>query len=208
MIITRADIQKAKSRQVWTFTNKILYDLCRKFPAHKADDAIIAKVLIIGRVYAAAIERRHNVKVQGDDFYTKTVAQNIKKSGIDRWLAALPSQLGSDEITTARILETHHKVTDLFSEISDLNKRSLASKYLHFHRPDLFFIYDSRAMAAIRATTTSVRNYSTISYDREYAGFFRRCQWLKKSILERFNTELAPRQLDDLLMIISKRLSN
>jgi len=38
----------------------------------------------------------------------------------------------------------------LFSKISGLNKRSLASKYLHFHVPELFYISDSRAYDAMR----------------------------------------------------------
>lgn len=44
-----------------------------------------------------------------------------------------------------KILYIHKFLTDLFYELTGLNKRSLASKYLHFHCPDLFFIYDSRA---------------------------------------------------------------
>lgn len=206
MKITRADIRRAMRRHVWILGNQVLYDLCRTFPQHTSDDVILAKILIIGRVYAVAIERRRIVKIRGDDFYTKTVAPHVRKSGIDTWLAALPSQPALDEEATARVLETHGKVTALFSEISDLNKRSLASKYLHFHRPDLFFIYDTRAMSAIRAVTPTLGQPSETGQDQAYASFFRRCVWLTQAMREKFDTDLTPRQLDDLLISLWERL--
>jgi hypothetical protein len=203
MNITRAHIQAAtKSREVWALGNQVLYDLCRQYPTHTQDDVIIAKVLLIGRVYAAAIERRRVIVNQGDDFYTKTVAPKIRNSPIDTWLSALPPQPASDENATERILETHHNVTNLFSKISGLNKRSLASKYLHFHRPDLFFIYDSRAMTAIRLATPALRPRGTDGSDPGYSSFFRRCQRLTEDIRNKLGTDLNPRQLDDVLISI------
>jgi hypothetical protein len=38
----------------------------------------------------------------------------------------------------------------LFEKLTDKRKRSLASKYLHFHRADLLFIMDSRAVEGMR----------------------------------------------------------
>ena len=46
--------------------------------------------------------------------------------------------------------EAHARTTELFTKIRGLEKRSLASKYLHFHVPGLFFIYDARAIAGMR----------------------------------------------------------
>ena len=50
----------------WDFNNRVLYDLCRNHPGHDDDSVIIAKMLLIGRAYSAAIERRKNKK-QGED---------------------------------------------------------------------------------------------------------------------------------------------
>lgn len=209
MNITRASIKAAtEKRKVWALGNEVLYELCRQHPTHTQDDVVIAKVLLIGRVYAAAIERRRVVENQGDDFYTKTVAPKIRNSPIDTWLSALPPQLASDETTTALILETHRNVTNLFSKISGLNKRSLASKYLHFHRPDLFFIYDKRAMSAIRMATPARGFMGVDGFDAEYASFFRRCQWLAEYIKNTLSTDLDPRQLDDLLISNANQVSS
>jgi hypothetical protein len=204
MKITRADIQAAsQARQVWRLGNQVLYDLCHQHPLHARDDIIIAKVLLIGRVYAAAIERRRVIVTQGDDFYTKKVAPQIRNSPIDAWLSALPAYPISDYAATTRILKTHCNVTKLFSRISGLNKRSLASKYLHFHRPDLFFIYDSRATLGIRRATPPLREPRPDEFDLEYTRFFRRCQWLAADIKQRLNITLTPRDLDDVLITLS-----
>ncbi len=208
--ISRADIQNARGRQVWALGNSVLYELCRAYPRHTRNDVIIAKILIIGRVYAAAIERRRPGtgragESRGDKFYTQTVVRAVKCSGIDTWLDGLRHLSLNDE-TAASILGVHAKVTALFSRISKLNKRSLAAKYLHFHRPDLFFLYDSRALSAIRAVAPALRHRRSGKNDSDYASFFRRCLWLRQQITREFGLQLNPRQLDDLLILVSERL--
>lgn len=47
MTITKADVKNAINRKVWVLGNQVLYDLCRKYPLHSRDDAIIAKILLI-----------------------------------------------------------------------------------------------------------------------------------------------------------------
>ena len=44
----------------WCFGNGILYKMCEEFPKHDDSDVITGKLLLIGRSYAAAIERRKN----------------------------------------------------------------------------------------------------------------------------------------------------
>lgn len=83
-----------------------------------------------------------------------------------------------------------------------MGKRSLSSKYLHFHKPNLFFIYDSRAMESIRKLVTPSKNKiaSTENIDMEYAKYCLRCIDLREEIKERFNTYLNPRELDNILL--------
>ncbi len=58
MSIDELNITKHKQSKSWDLGNKILYDMCKNNFAHKNNGVIIAKVLFIGRIYAAAIERR------------------------------------------------------------------------------------------------------------------------------------------------------
>ena len=68
--------------QKWDFGNNILYRMCKEYPNHNKEDVIIGKIWIIGRSYAAAIERRKNVdEYYGDDFYFDAVAPKILEIG-------------------------------------------------------------------------------------------------------------------------------
>jgi hypothetical protein len=68
-LISRRDIDASRRPWPWDLGNSVLYDLCRKHPSHKTADEILAKVWLIGRSYAASIERRKNVKeTVGRDF--------------------------------------------------------------------------------------------------------------------------------------------
>jgi hypothetical protein len=212
MQLTGNDIKQALTSPLWDLANQVLYDLCRVHPRHQTDGAITAKIWLIGRAYAASIERRRKIQHRGDDFYARTVAPTIRASALDTWLAALPKQATFNQQTVALLLATHRQVTRLFSRISGLDKRSLASKYLHFHRPDLFYIYDSRATRGIRALLPRARHnqakFSNKVADVQYASFFLRCRALTELVHEEFCVRLTPRQLDNLLLIVSARLNN
>ena len=81
--------------------------------------------------------------------------------------------------------------------------RSLASKYLHFHRPELFLIYDSRAAEAI-GRVDMARPKRTISPngDAEYAKFVNAVLALSGHIQSDFGVVLNPRQIDRLLLAV------
>jgi len=209
-MITKKMIKEATGFSPWDKGNEILYDMCSKYPLHKKDDEIIAKVWLIGRTYAAAIERRKSDnKDVGDGFYTDKVAPIIRDAKIDAFFKPLKRY---EEITGenfGEIMRAHHKVTELFKRISKLDKRSLASKYLHFHFPRLFFIYDSRACAGISkfaSVTGRASNTTDNLSDNEYRKFSEKCLALRSHIEERFETTLTPREIDKLLLFAEKNI--
>lgn len=208
--ITEDDVRHARGPSIWDLGNKTLYSLCRKYPKHDRKDAIVAKVLIIGRSYAAAIERRKNKQESSDNFYEKIVAKKMMKSQIDQWLFGLPDRITNAWEELGQVVAVHEKLTNLFFEITGLKKRALASKYLHFHRPDLFFIYDSRAKSAVTKITPFIRKIPEIQVkqhdaDNEYLMFVRRCQWIRDDVKRRFNKRLTPREVDKILLRIADR---
>lgn len=194
---------EGQQQSVWDLGNQVLYDLCKSHPAHKTDVEIVAKVWLIGRSYAASIERRKNPEQLGDDFYKKIVAPTIKASGIDSWIASV---MNTDIPGSPITISVHKRLTDLFESITGLGKRSLASKYLHFHVPELFYIYDSRARKAIIKVTprlNAIPDVSTDRFDREYKDFVRRCVWLREDIHAKHGTYHTPREIDTLLLRIA-----
>lgn len=201
--ISKREVEAAKSPSVWDLGNRVLYDACKTYPNHRDDAEIIGKIWLIGRAYAAAIERRKKVEETGDRFYEKTVATAIRKSKIDTWIGSI-GEGGSPGSPDS--IAVHKRVMDLFQSITGLEKRSLASKYLHFHKPDVFFIYDSRAKRAISQVVprlNRIPEIDTRKFDMEYKSFVRRCVWLHQHIEHTYGVQLTPRELDKVLLLIS-----
>jgi hypothetical protein len=72
-------IKNAKEISLWQFGNEILYKLFNDHFEHKTDEHILTKVLFIGRIYAAAVERRKNInKIQNDYFYENEIIPVLK----------------------------------------------------------------------------------------------------------------------------------
>ena len=92
------------------------------------------------------------------------------------------------------------------AKISKRNNRSLASKYLHFHLPDMFFIFDSRAQKALGSSLLEKVKGKPFSGfyggDVDYRRFAVRCLNLRENIKQEYGTELTPRQLDNLLLAV------
>jgi len=56
--LTKELALNAQKGDGWKFGNDILYKLCQDFPKHDTSSQIVGKIWLIGRSYAAAIERR------------------------------------------------------------------------------------------------------------------------------------------------------
>lgn len=195
-----SEIKNARLPKDGDFANGILYRMCRENPRHKIPGVIGAKINIIGRVYAASIERgRKPSGAKGDDFWKKIVLPKIKGSPIDKWFDAL--NRGSSKNIDLH-LATHMKVMILFRGISNKARRSFVSKYLHFHFPDRFYIFDSRAVRGISRFTPSVRaiNPQLRNYDSSYVRFYLRCEALNNRIERSCGQRLSPREMDNLLL--------
>jgi hypothetical protein len=208
--ITCKLVELATAGTEWDIGNKVLYDLCKKYPNHQQIDQVVAKIWLIGRTYAAAIERRRlKTAFRGDAFYTEYVAPKLVEWGTDRWLSGLATHR---EVTTENldeILSCHWQLTQAFYRLTRLDKRSLASKYLHFHRPPLFFIYDTRADQALSAL--SVRHSGTKRSDNDadqiYQLFCLKCLALRDQVKATYGVRLTPRELDNLLLEVSRTSS-
>ncbi len=202
--LTPEFVEGALLEKVWDVGNQILYNMCAANREHTRDDVVIAKIWLIGRTYAAAIERRRDKgDAIGDAFYETKVGPQIRGSDIDKWFEAL--DIGSNEDMTTN-LETHKRVMDLFTKISGLEKRSLASKYLHFHFPSRFYIYDSRACTVISKLTKPIGKRLPLlrEHDGEYARFSLRCLDLNQQIDLLAGRHLSPREFDKVLLAFSR----
>ena len=208
--IVQEYLKKADEKEdFWSFSNNVLYDLCKKNPKHDKDDVNIAKIWLIGRSYAAAIER--GAENQSVYFYEEIIAPAVKKyaSKIDNAIATLSKNAELHTIFTA-----YDIVFKCFHEISGKRNTSLASKYLHFHCPDLFYMYDSRAVSAIglvledyslgkSITSADLKPFAEFGESREYIRFYLKCQKCVEAIEKDIGKKFTPREFDNLLLTIA-----
>jgi hypothetical protein len=164
---------------------------------------ITAKIWLIGRSYAAAIERGRTMEEDGDSFYELKVVPKILSSCLDEYLYKVRQLSEITSESTPIILETHKYLTDLFASISGKNNRSLASKYLHFHCPSVFFLYDSRAVSGSRVAFPRFRAKTPINnFDADYAKFFLKATQLRNEIYNKEGRLLSTREIDNILINI------
>ena len=204
--------ERVKNPMEFKMGNSVLYDMCKKYPHHDDTDEIVSKIWLIGRSYSAAIERRNAVEdyQSSDDFYYNKVAPEIKKHSkeFDRELDNLNSLKGDYKENTEYILRLHKYLMDIFKGISGEEKRSLASKYLHFHCPNKFLIFDSRAQAAARKTIQRPDKPEewVEKYDPDYVDFVCRIIDMTEIIESETGERPTPRDIDNFLLHHIERL--
>ncbi|MEO7044913.1 MAG: hypothetical protein ABI091_06365 [Ferruginibacter sp.] len=206
--MTLKQIENSQKNIGWDLGNEVLYDLCSNNFTHDTSEKILAKTWLIGRAYAAAIERRKNKSGINDNFYLKTVSAAFKKSKLDKILAELRNLNEISNHSIPQIIKAHYYLTQILFHITELEKRSFSSKYLHFHLPDLFFIYDSRAALALQLFIKKLPKDLQILADRKntdkkYSIFYYKCFVLRQEIYDRFKILLTPRQIDNLLIQVA-----
>lgn len=209
-MIKKADIDKGlKEYQYWDLGNKILYDLCKKYPKHTEVDEIFAKIWLIGRSYSVAIERRKsNRDISNDEFYKK-VCNTIKQNKIDKKLDKLKSLSKYNEETIKIILEVYEDINKIFKELTGINKTSLISKYLHFHFPEIVPIYDSRAKKSISILISKNDDFkkkdSKNTKKGEYERFCYKILWILEEMRKTSKKNISLRDLDKYLLYIYEK---
>jgi hypothetical protein len=116
-------------------------------------------------------------------------------------LEKLPDGRASLSRRLSAALEVHGALMRIWKKAGAEGKRSLASKYLHFHRPDIFPLFDQRAAVGIRRVTPRGKRSGKLAAkhpDAKYKAFCERCLWLLETIEKRFGTRLSLRQYDHL----------
>ena len=175
----------------WDWANSILYNMCNEKPNHDDVNITVGKLNIIGRTYSATIERG-----AGSNFKIINAAKQINNSEIDKLLQKIKLIDFPNFENIEDILKVHKYFTDILLKETGLNKRSLASKYLHFHAPKAFFIYDSIANKKIREKLTNKKFKVQNKYDKEYTNFVYRCLYFR----DNFHQGKSPREIDKILL--------
>ena len=128
-----AACRAVREPSVWELGNDALYQLCDRHPTHQRDQEIVAKVWLIGRSYAASIERGKSSDLDAEEFYSSVVAPVVRASSLDEDLRGIDATRHCLTITdAAHALSVHDNLTKTFRDASGKANRSLASKYCIF----------------------------------------------------------------------------
>ncbi len=188
------------------YSNEVLYRMCAEHPSHSDVDIVESKLGLIGRAYAATMERKATTKT-GEKFDLHDAAHKVVKFGseLDERISEL-QKVGRPEFKNAHILlSTHAWLTARFEELTSLEKRSLASKYLHFHAPLSVFIFDSLAKRSLREKRQALlvgRKEPTLTSpeaDKDYLSFTRDCLLFREEKERELGRSISARRLDSFL---------
>jgi hypothetical protein len=158
----------------WGLVDEVLYRLCRDYPSHTDRRAVTAKLALIGRVYAAGLERR--VTPPPGQQAIVVIADYVLEHGseVDEIVRALDAvREPLDSLSMDSIVEQHGRLTRLLQKVATDDKapRSFTSKYLHFHNP-VVPIYDEYARQALSRLVHWQSSYAPFALpphgDREY----------------------------------------
>ena len=145
------------------------------------------------------------IEKQAEDIGAKENKLQIRENELDDKLKYLKSTTEVSLDNLQEILYVHKFLVNQITEITKLEKHSLASKYLHFHLPNHFFIYDSRAAGSITRFVHKERKEILLEGDEVYVDFCMRAMQLRKYIFEKYGEKCSPRDIDNFLLYENKR---
>ena len=214
----RADYANDRSKSgAQTFGNMVLYKMCQGDQLrHDVPEVVTGKLWLIGRAYAASPERGSGEKPPGapDDFFEYLAGCNRSDwLALDQQLSSLTEGNEFSASSMQLILPIHRSFMDMISNAIGKRRlspgkeprahRSFASKYLHFHRPDHFPIYDSYVTAALARETkgnSDIPAVPTDGVDPTYAQFCSRLAAYRQKM-----PTLTLRQLDQGLYDLQRK---
>jgi hypothetical protein len=116
----------------------------------------MGKLIAVGRIYAASPERGAGPAEEREEFWV-SLATKLKVENLDARLDVFDHTTRFDLKILKNVVACHHDFVEwIYSATKGLNPKvnprrhsSFASKYLHFHRPNMFPIMDSFATAGL-----------------------------------------------------------
>jgi hypothetical protein len=201
----RIEWARNDSDDPWRVGDSVLYRLCREQPAHSDQAAVVAKLWLVGRAYAAPIERRSKKTEPGTltlGSYYCAAADAVIDSNLDGRLELLRARTAAELEDFETSIQIHALLLTALKRVSGTAHRSFVSKYLHFHVPDWFFILDAVASRGLRVECGRQRppKHLAPGGDPEYRSFVGRAWQLRERLAADAPPRLTLRQLDRLLL--------
>jgi len=161
-----------KYSEYWRRLDTQLYQLCKSFPDHNYVGPILVKVIAVDRLYTAWLYRR-GVKYIN-------VARGLQDSDIDTLLNEIGNRL---TLRNVKDVANAELVVAGFGNPKRARYDVFASKYLHFHRPNVFPILDSSAEKRIKSISNKIGLHLNDCYcETRYECFCRQILAMRKAL--------------------------
>lgn len=152
-LVDEAGKRYKQALDLWPFRfgTDVLYRMCEAAPTHVDVPTTISKLWLIGRSYAAALERRRDKATHQEPYLRTARALQADRAWADQLEAVRGFSTDVDAYgaeNVALLVQTVDALAEHFNEHTGLRKTSLASKYIHFHQPRVP-IYDSYSDKAL-----------------------------------------------------------
>lgn len=186
--LTREFITEALAESVADPRVRALYELCFLRRDHLNTRIVHDKLNLIARLPSSGGERA--------PFSIEAIAHRLEKSGIDHWFSALRT---AEDISIASLLDLHARIMPVFGELPEDEARTLASRYLHFHFPELFCIYDAALDQSMQNLLAQAAMPEQPTADAVYAAYFQRCRLLCERLSPMLGRRLSLNELECVL---------
>ncbi|MGF6318733.1 hypothetical protein [Pseudomonas frederiksbergensis] len=186
--------------------NRLLYQFVRDNPSNTDKAQIASKALIIGRSLSASAERRtpsETDPVSGTANFYDLLGQTIGNSMVGELLDMLDQHQELTPVLVGDVVKVHAFLCDAITTITEKDCSSFASKYLHFHRPKLFPMMDSRARTALKWVANEQEwdfAYTTAGKSKNYRIYVDHFLRARKLFQEDLGSSLSLRQMDNILL--------
>lgn len=139
----------------WIPLDRPILAACKDCPSHDDYCEVYAKIALVNRMYSAQLGRGRVGKYEAED----KVAQALCKSDIDKHLEPLLNVGMLNEEVLPKVFKCHERLVSIARRAIGIDANSFASKYLSFHVPSVFPIFDSRASSAARQVLRGIASF-------------------------------------------------
>lgn len=186
--------------------NRMLYQFVKENPSNTDKAQIASKALIIGRSLSASAERRtpsEDDPVSGTANFYDLLGQTIANSMVGELLDMYDEDQELTCMLVGDVVKIHAFLCDAVTKVTEKDCSSFSSKYLHFHRPKLFPMMDSRARTALKWVADEqdwVFAYTTAGKSKNYRVYVDHFLRARQFFEEHLGRSLSLRQMDNILL--------
>lgn len=186
--------------------NRMLYQFVRDNPSNTDKAQIASKALIIGRSLAASAERRTPSEaepVSGTANFYDLLGQTVADSMVGELLDMLDEHQDLTPMLIGDVVKVHSFLCGAVTKVTQKDCSSFSSKYLHFHRPKLFPMMDSRARTALKWVADEqdwVFAYTTAGQSKNYRVYVDHFLRARQLFEDHLKQPVSLRQMDNILL--------